>query len=81
MSEVIMSWEEPPRTTPRNNWNKIAEALRANPGQWAKLETASTAYCAFIKQGRTKAFQPAGSFEATLQKRVLYARYIGAPDE
>jgi len=78
MSELTVTWEEPPRTTPRNDWGKIAEALRANPGKWAKLETASTAYCAFIKQGKTKAFQPAGSFEATLQNRVLYARYIGS---
>jgi hypothetical protein len=72
-----ITWEDPPRTKPRNDWGKIAETLRANPGKWAVIETASTAYCAFIRQGRTKAFQPAGSFEATLQNHKLYARYIG----
>jgi len=72
-----MTWEDPEGRKPRLDWAKIAESLRANPGKWAKVETSSTAYCSFIRQGRTKAFQPAGSFEAILQNRVLYARFIG----
>jgi hypothetical protein len=75
MSDAI-TWEQPPGKD-RQNWAEIAEALRANPDRWAKIESASTAYCSFIKQGRTKAFQPAGSFEARLRGGKVYARFIG----
>jgi hypothetical protein len=76
MSNAI-SWTEPPRPRAREDWQAIADTLRANPGKWAKIETASLHYGNVIKHGKTKAFQPAGSFEATLQQRVLYARFIG----
>jgi len=29
-----LKWQEPP-STPRHNWDSIAEQLKANPGRWA----------------------------------------------
>ncbi len=70
----------------------ILESLRANPGRWAKVITATPSggvsnTVNAIRTGRMAAARPAGSFEA-VSRRVgvgadgeklsdVYARYIG----
>ncbi len=76
MSEVVV-WEEP--TGPeRRDWSVIADTLRANPKQWGRVEGISTTREAhYINSGKTKAFQPAGSFQAMARKGNVYARFLG----
>lgn len=59
-----------------------AEALRAKPGQWAFLMTASSDNAAWshsqsIKTGRRAAFRPHGHFESTVRGRDVMVRYVG----
>lgn len=75
MSELV-EWEEPEGE--RRNWEAIAETLRANPNQWAHIKGTSTAHHShYINSGRTKAFSPAGSFEAMVRKGKVFARFVG----
>lgn len=84
-----MEWKTPPRPVryKRSNteWNAIAQALRENPNEWAKIaEDINPSTVTHIRKGRLKAFGPEGSFEASGHGRTekgytkeLYARYIG----
>lgn len=90
MTEI--TWATPPQpargaTGYRRSaeWTAVAEKLKENPNQWAlvRKETESC-YGYFIKKARLVAFQPAGSFEATVRKNEnnpkkydIYARYVG----
>ncbi|MER7507985.1 hypothetical protein ABTX82_06400 [Streptomyces lavendulae] len=68
-----------------------ARALRERPGDWAhisdhdlKSRAANLAYR--IRQGKIRAFRPAGAFEATSRKTgeasgAVWARYVGAASE
>lgn len=66
-------------------WAAVAEELKEHPNQWALVRKETEAcYGYFIKKARLVAFQPAGSFEATVRKSEtnpkkydIYARYIG----
>jgi hypothetical protein len=87
----LVEWAEPP--TPvrykRSNvdWASIADALRANPGEWAVVaRNVNPSSVTHMRQGRLKAFEPAGSFEASGQGRnengqtaEVYARFVGVP--
>ncbi|MGP3685714.1 hypothetical protein ACTVZO_13530 [Streptomyces sp. IBSNAI002] len=68
---------------------RTARALRERPGDWAhisdhdlKTQAANLAYR--IRQGKIRAFRPAGAFEATSRKTgessgAVWARYVGTP--
>jgi hypothetical protein len=71
-----MEWEEPPEQE-RRDWQAIANELKANPNRWASITLTTTAYVSHIKNGTTKAFRPAGSFEARSSKGKIFIRYIG----
>lgn len=68
-------------------WEKVAEDLRARPGEWALVDPSSRrSVTTQIKQGLLKSFAPAGSFDATTRggdgssrsvRVQLYARYVG----
>ncbi|MFE3060659.1 hypothetical protein [Nocardia sp. NPDC059239] len=63
---------------------EFAQALRANPGQWAKWpraisERRSRQIHWEIKRGMRRALPP-GEFEACSRAGVAYARYIGGSD-
>lgn len=79
-------WEEPPQS----NWNSIArrelqefaDALRANPGRWARYpRDAHPTVTTYIKKARSKVWAPAGSFEATIStvngEKIVFVRYVG----
>jgi hypothetical protein len=84
-----MEWKTPPRPVryKRSNteWNNIAQALKENPNEWAKIaEDINPSTVTHIRKGRLKAFEPEGAFEASGHGRTekgytkeLYARYIG----
>jgi hypothetical protein len=93
-AEVQVEWKEPPRPprykAPRQRWLDIADRLRANPEEWALIaKDVNPSTVTHIRQGRIKAFEPAGAYEASGHGRTdrggtaeLYARYIGdAPVE
>ena len=78
-----LTWEEPPEERGRLAYtDETVEALRANPGKWARLGPIGSASVASnIKRGRPVAYQPAGSFDAVSRKingeLILFARYLG----
>ncbi|MFD8023702.1 hypothetical protein ACFV6G_25170 [Streptomyces lavendulae] len=69
---------------------RTARALRERPGDWAhisdhdqKSQAANLAYR--IRQGKLRAFRPAGAFEATSRTTdgtsgAVWARYVGTPE-
>jgi hypothetical protein len=64
---------------------KLADTLRAKPGEWANLGERSSSVAYNIRKGQG-AFAPEGSFEATTRatkgnRALVYVRYIGAPEE
>ncbi len=63
-------------------WVEEAEKLRSHPRQWARITTRNSKSGAsgmanHISNGRLRAFQPAGTFEATARGLDVWARYIG----
>ncbi len=84
-----ITFEEPPQ--PRKGGGSVlhaqaAAALRARPGQWARIGTYSNSGSASsmvqtIRMARTRAYEPAGAFEAVSRtvKGVhgVWARYKG----
>lgn len=85
-----MKWQEPPpsaRADRATKYDAVALQLRQHPKRWALIieNNKSTSTAADIKNGRMKAFQPAGAFEAVNRQTSpgrwsLYARYIGDDD-
>ena len=76
-----MEWAELPKDgRTRTNWPAIAQALRANPGAWAKVEGAEHVAMS-IRRGRLQAFRPVGHFEATLRQGQVFARYVGESND
>jgi hypothetical protein len=87
VSEIV--FEEPPQDG-RNRSGRdhagTAEALRARPGEWAKVFTcdgtnpAGTAAWQ-IRTGRLAPYRPSGAFEAMSRNGDVYARFVGGGDE
>ena len=78
-----MKWETP---TPKGQqiypWAEWAEALKANPGQWARFDEVKTStHQNAIVTGRLKDFRPAGAFEAITRQKVLFIRYVGEQND
>jgi hypothetical protein len=88
---MSIAWEEPPadgrgqheRIAP---WPEIADALKARPGEWARVTEGQKATTARtlayrINTGKFVSFRPAGAFEAVSRKQgdgtFVYARYVG----
>ena len=85
-----MKWENPP--APKRGRNQstehklIAGKLRSRPGEWARIAEYPSAHSAYtfanrVRQGKAKAFEPAGTFEAAAQSHegggAVWARYVG----
>lgn len=86
MSDIV--WEEPSGGRAgrpnRKDWSAIAEALRANPGNWAVIDTdISSSSASNYRSGSNRSF-PKGDFEFTIRgarngrAEKLYARYVGS---
>lgn len=74
----------PPARIPAGRVKHLEAAgeLRARPGQWLRLTTASSENAAWsfahqITIGRRAAFRPAGDFEGASSGREVMARYVG----
>lgn len=68
-----LTWEEPP--PPRHvKWDVIYEALKARPGQWAKVQSGLK-----MPSGAQQATMKRKGFEATYRREAdgcaLYARW------
>ena len=56
--------QPPPKRTSRYDWEKIAEKLRANPGEWARIfENDLTSLATAIRIYGIKALRPDRGFE------------------
>lgn len=63
----------------------FSNALRSNPGRWAKVPHhlvgdstgAANNRAVSIRTGRHSAFRPNGAFEARSVNGAVYARYVG----
>lgn len=89
---TIITFEEPPgpRGGADRNHPEIAEALKANPGRWARLNfdfvdaAKANNLASTIKSARLSPYRPKGSFQArvrTVDGEVrVYARYIGGAE-
>lgn len=82
MDELVFEGPPPPRAS-RPELREVAQALRARPGEWARVGQFVQAdmLAANIKRGKPVVFAPKGSFEA-VSRRIngeffLYARYVG----
>lgn len=89
----VIRWEDPPpprRSAPQcfYNWQLVAIQLRRRSPDWGLvIEDGNTgtanAVQSRISKGKTRHFQPAGSFEAEIRTTdkgaSLWARYIGPP--
>lgn len=79
-------WQEPPAAKPRkpSMWVPIAEALKSNPGQWAKVvDNGTTGIGSQASNGDLVCFRPKGAFEHRTILRGgrfigdVYLRYVG----
>lgn len=87
--EGIIRWEEPPAQVKQTANHKAAETLKANPKKWALIKEGipnGSITAGNIRNGKIKAFEPKGAFEATSRaagekngKPVfnIHARYMG----
>jgi hypothetical protein len=82
--------EDPPQRSPRGAkvseyWSGIADQLKADPGAWYRILDGEkhAGLASQIRSGRSAAFLPKGSFEATSRKSdddntwSVWARYVG----
>jgi hypothetical protein len=85
MSDQIVFQEPPTDRRSALNYPKIADALRARPGEWALIATSigASEIAQRIKRGSARGFA-AGEFETTTRKtadggvgRDVYVRYVG----
>jgi len=91
MTDPVLTFAPLPRST-RNgrpishNFQQIAQQLKDNPGQWARIDTRGTqpaarSFAFHVRNGTSRAFQPAGAFEATVRNQDIWARYVGETGE
>jgi len=80
-----VTWEEPEELRTRYDWPVIAEKLRANPNEWAKVfEDDKTSLVNAIRQGAIRVLDPTLGFQVRTRKNVrqperrcaLYMRYV-----
>lgn len=70
------------RETATENFTMLAEAAKADPGEWYAIDLSSPRSVADAKAGKPKMFAPAGSFDA-LQRKIgkyewtFYVKYLG----
>ena len=80
-----VTWEEPAESRPRYDWSVIAEKLRANPDEWAKIfDDDKTSLVNAIRQGAIRVLDPTLGFQVQTRNNVreperrcaLYMRYV-----
>lgn len=84
-----LTWEEPPPPKQRS-FRDVPDALRAHPGEWARIaeydvRNQACMLVGRIRRGEVKYWKPAGSFDAVARavgdKHCVYARYVGETGE
>ena len=89
MSDLKLEWAEPPASRGvgrkgTSKYREVAEELRRNPGQWARIGRFSSATSHVITKGKASVWLPAGSFESVTRNydratrtSDIYVRYVG----
>jgi len=90
-----LNWETPPEkefvtsggAQVSEEWLQVAEVLAAHPQEWARIASAeklpqASALAHRINKGRSRAFEPAGSYEAEARTDgngggLVWARFVG----
>lgn len=73
---------KPKHARPLHDWRPIADELRADPGEWYKLDEPHPGITAWgIRHGQPRAFEPAGSFDAVVNAKGAWLCYLGEPIE
>jgi len=68
-----VTWEDPPATRRRYDWDAIAAKLRDKPGEWAKVfEYDRTSTVNAIRQGAITPLSPALGFEVRTRNNVRH---------
>lgn len=74
-----LNFVEPPPSREKYAHDEFATALKASPGEWAKIPLGQ-GYATMIKNGALVAYRPAGSFETRTSMGELFVRYVGGGD-
>lgn len=82
---TALTWEEPPPAA-RRSFIGVGDALRARPGEWARIaeytgRPKAAMLASRIRKGQARYWEPAGSFEAVYRTvddvHFVYARHVG----
>lgn len=77
---MTLKKSKPKHTRPRYDWRPIAAALRADPGEWYKLDDTHPNVTAWgIRHGQPRAFEPAGAFDAVVNAKGTWLCFLGEP--
>lgn len=70
----------PANPSPRVDWRPVVATLRADPGQWYRVEDEiGKPSTSLIRRGMPRAFEPAGSFDARRRDGRLELVFLGEP--
>lgn len=83
---MTITKNNPPAPRQSHDWASVAAELRANPGEWYKLDDPHPKVSThFVRRGQPQAFAPPGSFDAVIGPRKsnpgTWLRYLGEPLE
>ena len=71
-----------PRRRPPYDWRTVVAVLRADPGEWYKLDDPHPGITSWgIRHGQPHAFAPAGSFDAVVNTHGAWLCFLGEPVE
>lgn len=73
---------KPKHPRPKFDWRPIAAELRADPGEWYKLDDPHPGVTAWgLRHGQPRTFEPAGAFDAVVNAKGVWLCYLGEPVE
>lgn len=84
MSEIDITWQDPPPKTSTSVWAARLAPLRERPGTWARIRQDNPSKIGGLRQrlARTVALKDAFEFRThriSAEEAELYARFIATP--
>lgn len=78
---VLEDWQVPRQRRARMaavmDVEQVAAAMRGRPGAWLEMPPYLVTSSSVVRTGMSRAFAPAGSFEACTRAGRVYARFVG----